>query len=119
MRHTRKDGTVIVVSSRQALARDADGQPVAIIELNSDVTEQKRSEAELAYMSGLLERTQVISKTGGWEYDLATRKLDADGGGVPDLRRRDGRHRRSSWTRRSRPTVPRARRSSAQRSSAW
>ena len=79
LRHTCKDGTVIVVSSRQALARDADGQPVAIIELNSDITEQKRSEADLAYISGLLERTQVISKTGGWEYDLATRKLTRTG----------------------------------------
>ena len=79
LRHTCKDGTVIVVSSRQALARDADGQPVAIIELNSDITEQKRSEADLAYISGLLERTQTISKTGGWEYDLATRKLTRTG----------------------------------------
>jgi PAS domain S-box-containing protein len=79
LHHTRKDGTVIAVSSRQALARDEHGQPVAIIALNSDVTEQKRSEADLAYMSGLLERTQVISKTGGWEYDLATRKLTRTG----------------------------------------
>jgi PAS domain S-box-containing protein len=79
LHHTRKDGTVIVVSSRQALARDEHGQPVAIIALNSDVSEQKRSEADLAYMSGLLERTQVIGKTGGWEYDLATRKLTRTG----------------------------------------
>ena len=79
LRHTRKDGGVIVVSSRQALARGADEQPIAIIELNSDITEQKRTEAELAYMSGLLERTQVISMTGGWEYDLATRKLTRTG----------------------------------------
>ena len=33
LRHTRKDGTVIVVSSRQALQRAADGRPIAIIEL--------------------------------------------------------------------------------------
>jgi PAS domain S-box-containing protein len=48
LRHTRKDGTVIVVSSRQALQRGADGRPSAIIELNSDITERKRVEEELA-----------------------------------------------------------------------
>jgi PAS domain S-box-containing protein len=79
LRHTRKDGRVIVVMSRQALQRDHDGRPLAIIELNSDITEHKRSEVELAYTSGLLERTQVISKTGGWEYDLATRRLTRTG----------------------------------------
>ena len=36
--HTRKDGEMIVVASRQALQRDEDGQPIAIIELNSDIT---------------------------------------------------------------------------------
>ncbi|MGA2927134.1 MAG: PAS domain S-box protein, partial [Solirubrobacteraceae bacterium] len=75
LRHTRKDGRVIVVSSRQALQHDEDGRPLAIIELNSDITERKRAEADLAHVKGLLERTQEISKTGGWEYDVATGKL--------------------------------------------
>jgi PAS domain S-box-containing protein len=75
LRHTRKDGTVIVVSSRQALARDEDGKPIAIIALNSDITERKRDEEELTETTALLKRTQQISKTGGWEYDLATGKL--------------------------------------------
>jgi PAS domain S-box-containing protein len=75
LRHRRRDGTVIVVSSRQALARDEDGKPLAIIELNSDITVRKRAEEELAETTSLLERTQEISKTGGWEYDVATGKL--------------------------------------------
>ena len=75
LRHTRKDGTVIVVSSRQALAHDEDGRPVAIIALNSDITERRRAEEGLAETAALLERTQQISRTGGWEYDLATGKL--------------------------------------------
>ena len=75
LRHTHKDGMVIIVSSRQALARDEDGRPLAIIALNSDITERKRAEEELAETTGLLERTQQISKTGGWEYDLATGRL--------------------------------------------
>ena len=75
LRHTRKDGRMIVVSSRQALARDEDGVPLAIIALNSDITERQWAEEELVETTGLLERTQQISKTGGWEYDLATGKL--------------------------------------------
>ena len=45
--HTRSDGVRIVVSSRQALVRDDDGRPLAIIELNSDITERKQAEESL------------------------------------------------------------------------
>jgi diguanylate cyclase (GGDEF)-like protein/PAS domain S-box-containing protein len=51
LRHTRKDGGHIVVSSRQALQRDEHGEPVAIIELNSDVTERKRFEDQLVHLA--------------------------------------------------------------------
>ncbi|HWF35039.1 MAG TPA: PAS domain S-box protein [Solirubrobacteraceae bacterium] len=44
---TRKDGTVITVSTRQALRRDPDGRPTTIIELNSDITERSRVEHAL------------------------------------------------------------------------
>ena len=47
LRHTRKDGDVIVVSSRQSLQRGADGRSIAIIELNSDITEAKRADDAL------------------------------------------------------------------------
>jgi PAS domain S-box-containing protein len=63
LRHTRKDGTVIVVSSRQALRRDADGHPTAIIELNSDISElvfQARLERALG---------EVALASAGGEYD--------------------------------------------------
>jgi PAS domain S-box-containing protein len=45
--HIRSDGAAIVVSSRQALVRDEDGRPLAIIELNSDMTERKQAELSL------------------------------------------------------------------------
>jgi len=44
IRHTRKDGRTIAVSSRQALQRDEQGGAIAIIELNSDITERIRAE---------------------------------------------------------------------------
>jgi PAS domain S-box-containing protein len=47
LRHRRKDGRQIIVSSRQALVRDADGNPAAVIELNSDITDRVRREQAL------------------------------------------------------------------------
>ena len=44
LRHTGKDGRVILVSSRQAVKRDGDGRQIAIIELNSDITDRRRAE---------------------------------------------------------------------------
>jgi len=45
--HLRADGRRIVVSSRQALLREETGKPVAVIELNSDVTERTSAERAL------------------------------------------------------------------------
>ncbi len=46
--HRRADGTRITVLSRQAMQYGADGQPVAILEINTDVSARKRAERELA-----------------------------------------------------------------------
>lgn len=45
--HLRADGRRILVSSRQALVRGKRGEPLAVIELNADITEAKRAEEEL------------------------------------------------------------------------
>ena len=45
--HTRRDGTRITVMTRWVLDRDADGRTVAVMESNTDITEQKRSEEAL------------------------------------------------------------------------
>ena len=45
--HTTKDGRQITVLSRHALQRDKDGNPAAILEINLDVTEARRTEQEL------------------------------------------------------------------------
>jgi PAS domain S-box-containing protein len=44
--HTRKNGDQVVVSSRQAVQRDQLGQPVAILEINTDITQRKHAEQE-------------------------------------------------------------------------
>jgi len=45
--HTTRDGRKIIVASRRALRRDKDGKSIAILEINSDITEQKRIEEDL------------------------------------------------------------------------
>jgi PAS domain S-box-containing protein len=45
--HTTRDGRKITVASRLALRRDKDGKPIAILEINSDISEQKRIEEHL------------------------------------------------------------------------
>jgi PAS domain S-box-containing protein len=45
--HTARDGRKITVASRRALRRDKYGKPIAILEINSDITEQKRIEEHL------------------------------------------------------------------------
>jgi two-component system, LuxR family, sensor kinase FixL len=45
--HTKRDSTQVVVASRWALQRDAQGSPLAILETNNDLTERKRAEEAL------------------------------------------------------------------------
>jgi PAS domain S-box-containing protein len=59
LRHTRKDGQVIEVSSRQAVQRDADGHQIAIIELNSDITERYRAQEQAVLQAALLDEIDV------------------------------------------------------------
>lgn len=45
--HRKKDGNQIVVASRWALRRDSTGHPLAILEINNDVTSRKQAEDAL------------------------------------------------------------------------
>jgi PAS domain S-box-containing protein len=62
--HFRSDGTGIVVASRQIVQRDEQGHPVAILEINSDVTERQRAQSELqvsyTQLRALTSRLQTV-----------------------------------------------------------
>jgi PAS domain S-box-containing protein len=45
--HTRKDGSRVTVLSRHALQRDEKGTPIGILEINVDVTTERRLEEQL------------------------------------------------------------------------
>jgi PAS domain S-box-containing protein len=42
--HTCRNGSTVIVESRQVLVRDQEGHPTAILEINRDVTERRREE---------------------------------------------------------------------------
>lgn len=45
--HTRRDGARIIVASRQVVQCDGRGEPLAILEINRDITDRKKAEAAL------------------------------------------------------------------------
>jgi PAS domain S-box-containing protein len=66
--HRKRDGTQVVVASRWALQRDAQGQAVAVLETNNDITERKRTEealhkaqAELAHVTRVMTMGELTS----------------------------------------------------------
>lgn len=59
-----KDGREVITQCRQTLVRDASGQPTSILYINSDVTEQKKIEAQFL-------RTQRMESIGALAGGLA------------------------------------------------
>lgn len=54
--HTCKDGRRVTLSSRWNLQRDQSGHPVAILEINRDITEQKQAQETLARYQAHIEQ---------------------------------------------------------------
>jgi PAS domain S-box-containing protein len=69
--HTKKDGTQVTVASRWSLQRDAKGQPIAVLETNNDITQEKRVEDALRRSEAYLAEAQRLSSTGSFGWDVA------------------------------------------------
>lgn len=74
----KRDGTPVIVASRWALQRDADGAPVRILSINNDITDRKQTEGELLLLTERLSLATAVAKVGVWEWDLATNALTWD-----------------------------------------
>ncbi len=70
-----KDGRQLDVSVTDAPIRDTEGRIVGIARIARDISERERAQRELTQMRGLLDRTQQLSKVGGWEYEVDTQRL--------------------------------------------
>lgn len=69
--HTRRDGSEVWVVSRWAVQRDERGRPVATMETNSDITEQKHAEDALHHARSQLEHVTRISTLGELTTSIA------------------------------------------------
>ena len=59
--HLTKGGDQIVVASRWAIQKDADGSPTGMLEINRDITPRKKAEEQLAsYMAKIEESNQAL-----------------------------------------------------------
>jgi len=74
LRHTRKDGQQIVVSSQWVLHTDDQGRPAAILEINNDITERKQAEEQILRLNAELER-RVRERTA--ELTATNKELEA------------------------------------------
>jgi len=65
--HTKRDGTKVVVASRWALQRDEQGNSLAILETNNDVTERKQAGDELQKAQSELAHATRVMTMGNWQ----------------------------------------------------
>jgi PAS domain S-box-containing protein len=70
--HTTRQGTTMVAASRQSLQRDENGAPSAILEINRDVTELKRS---LAMQASLAREREMLAQQRAAELAKANEAL--------------------------------------------
>jgi PAS domain S-box-containing protein len=73
LRHSNADGTEVTVASRWSLQRDGAEQPVAILEINNDVTERNRRDDEIRRLN------QALAKRAeGLDQELAKRAAELE-----------------------------------------
>src|SRR5690606_37850501 len=57
--HTCRDGSRLIVLSRQTLERDSEGEPRRILEINRDITRRKQAEQMVAALEHLDSMTRI------------------------------------------------------------
>jgi PAS domain S-box-containing protein len=72
--HYRKDGSRMTVASQWVLHKDEQGRPVAILEVNTDITERKQAEEQIRLLNLDLEQ-RVEKRTE--ELTAANKELEA------------------------------------------
>ncbi|PJZ77276.1 PAS domain-containing protein [Leptospira neocaledonica] len=76
-----KDGSYKWILTRGKIAeRDPEGNPVRMIGIHIDISEQKQIEDELRETKLFLDRAQKTAKVGSWEYDIPSGKMTASEG---------------------------------------
>ena len=70
-----KDGRYVWVEDSRRLVRDAEGNPLDIVGVWTNITERKRAEFELKQIRDRLVLATTSARIGIWDWDVATNKL--------------------------------------------
>jgi PAS domain S-box-containing protein len=76
--HTRRDGTRVVVSSRWALKRDDQGKPAGILKINTDITEQRRTEERIRQLNDELQERILQTEEANRELEAFSYSVSHD-----------------------------------------
>ena len=71
----RRDGGTYWAQFEVRPLRDESGRITHHVKLQTDISERKRAETQVAKQRAMLERTGELAKIGGWEYDVARDEL--------------------------------------------
>jgi len=74
LQHTSRDGKTIVVDSRWSLQRNERGRPIAVLEINRDVTRRKAAEEQLRNVTERLSLATRTASIGIWDLDWRTKQ---------------------------------------------
>jgi|GEM_PF-384597 len=74
LKHTRCDGSQIIVESRHVLIRARQGAAAAILEINRDITERRRAQEEINKLNTELEQ-RVVERTA--QLEAANKELES------------------------------------------
>jgi PAS domain S-box-containing protein len=75
LKHTRRDGTTIIVASRWSVERNESAVPISFLEINRDVTQRKRAEEQLQNLTERLSLATHTASIGIWDLDLRTNQV--------------------------------------------
>ncbi|WP_108927863.1 PAS domain-containing protein [Leptospira johnsonii] len=76
-----KDGSYKWILTRGKITdKDPEGNPIRMIGIHIDISEQKQIEDELRETKLFLDRAQKTAKIGSWEYDIPSGKMTASEG---------------------------------------
>jgi PAS domain S-box-containing protein len=71
-----RDGTTVIVMSRWLLKRDAIGQPVAILEVNHDITARKQAEIATKQANERFELVAAAVNSAIYDWDLLRNQIE-------------------------------------------